>query len=112
MQRADAYSLIARLRSAYPAAEFPEETVELYADRLEMRDLERMVIAIEDLIDSSAWMPAWSEILEAYQAVPEPRPLEIEEGPASPEQLARSAAEMRKITEMLKRARPKEMPDA
>jgi len=87
MTRAEALRLVARMRSAWPHAEFPEETAVLYVGRLERYALEEGVVAVERMIDSCGFLPSVAEMLSfveaAHREVERRRPA-IEQAPGVP----------------------------
>lgn len=52
------------LAAAYPKEDFPQPTVQLYANRLARFDEEDVMAAVSRLIDKCKWLPKISEIVE------------------------------------------------
>lgn len=72
MKRSEALALVALMQAAWPFREFPQETVNLYAEELLPFDAALTGEGIRFLIRTKKYLPSVAEVLEV--AVPTPRP--------------------------------------
>lgn len=74
---------LVRLAAAYPQANVPKSTIDLYRSKLSICDHDGIVEAIESAIESSPRFPSIAELRQAYTALMLRRPQE-DEAPALP----------------------------
>lgn len=96
---------VARLLSAYANPEPPEETAELYAERLTTRcpNIACLTATVDELIDAgTAWLPRIGTIIELYRRnLPRYAPLALPMPDVSVEQRAENTRRMRALTDHL-----------
>src|SRR6266545_3794158 len=100
MTEAEALTLLAALRAAFPRQPFDRETAAVYAAALLDLDADLGRRAIETLISSSLFFPSIAEIREDYRLLRryQPQQIALEEGLPSEEERAAFVAEMRRWT--------------
>jgi hypothetical protein len=98
MNHSQALALVGTLQAAFPAGSAGNETVQLYAAKLEAYDVDQGARAVNRMIDTrrEAFLPTWAEINDALVAE-RPRPVALPE----PEGVAPTPEQQAQIDELM-----------